>query len=280
MTQDSRPKCFVLMPLAGEFKEIYELSIKPAVESCGLACFRADELVYSGPILGQIIRSIYEAEIVIVDVSKANLNVFYELGISHALAKNVILIAQNIEDIPFDIRSYRVLIYQPSIYGVRKLQAELELSIKQALQSPIPTSPVTDFVPQTDTVPRSELSALEKEAKELEFLLASREAEIKALQTDRSISSDVTLLIDELKKHLDKIADDTVIRLQQEIAETRAHNERLKSEVELLQSAQRELRRLKNMMLVNPHWQGREFQTETDLCFLLMPFRESWSNDV
>ncbi len=45
----------------------------------------------------------------ICDLTDRNANVLYKTGIAHALNKNVIMIAQNIEDIPFGLSQFRVL---------------------------------------------------------------------------------------------------------------------------------------------------------------------------
>lgn len=280
MAEKPAPKCFVMMPFAGEFEDIYFFGIVPTLTEMGLIAQRADQIVGTGLILKDIIRAINNADIVIVDVSKANPNVFYELGISHALAKQVILMSQSIDDVPFDIRSYRVLIYDPTLKGIKRFQHELRKAIKSSLESRNPNSPVFDAIPEVDKVPRSDLTVREKEITELKSLLALREAEIKAIQQATPQSSQITGLANELKDQLKAIADQVLSTLKEEVIKTSSENERLKHEIELLQSAQQELRRLKGMTLVNPHWKGRNMTIDSELCFLLMPFRESWSDDV
>ena len=50
-----------------------------------------------------------------------NANVFYELGVAHALGKEVILIAQHESDIPFDVVHYRYIVYHNDAEGLGKL---------------------------------------------------------------------------------------------------------------------------------------------------------------
>jgi hypothetical protein len=67
-----------------------------------------------------------------------NPNVFYELGLAHALAKPAILITESISDVPFDLRSLRVIVYeknQPD-WGV-SLQESITKSINEIVQSPL-----------------------------------------------------------------------------------------------------------------------------------------------
>jgi hypothetical protein len=120
-------KCFVIMPFGNPavdpeyFKKmdhIYEEWIKPTVESIlipssgvPISCHRADRENRPGNIIDHVIENLVEAFIVIADLSDKNPNVFYELGVRHAVSNNTILIARKIEDIPFDLRSLRTITY-------------------------------------------------------------------------------------------------------------------------------------------------------------------------
>ncbi len=75
-------QCFVLMPFAQEFTEVYD-KIVEALEDPQLAfsCKRADEIFGSGHIIKDILKLIAESEIIIADLTSRNPNVFYELGI-------------------------------------------------------------------------------------------------------------------------------------------------------------------------------------------------------
>jgi hypothetical protein len=103
--------------------------VKPVVEQFGLTCVRADNLYYSKPIMEDIWKFLNEARIVIADVTGKNPNVFYEIGLAHAIGKEVIIISQSIDDIPFDLRHLRTFIYQDSVAGFRKLEHQLTQSL-------------------------------------------------------------------------------------------------------------------------------------------------------
>ncbi len=128
--------CFVLMPLADAMSAVYEHGIKPLVESMGLQCKRADELYTGQSILGDIWQSIQTAEIVIADLTGKNPNVMYELGLSHILWKKVILLSQNKDDVPFDLRAWRVLWYDFTFAGAARLKDELKRAIESMLDEP------------------------------------------------------------------------------------------------------------------------------------------------
>ncbi|MDH4099656.1 MAG: hypothetical protein OEV28_03690 [Nitrospirota bacterium] len=74
-----------------------------------------------------------DAEILIADLTSRNANVFYELGLAHAVGNKTIMTAQSIADVPFDIANFRVLLYEQSISGSRKLFSELDRAIKELL---------------------------------------------------------------------------------------------------------------------------------------------------
>jgi hypothetical protein len=130
-TEKPVPKaCFVLMPFQEGLSAVYEHGIKPMVESLGLECRRADEMYSTQGILGDIWTSIQRAELIIADLTGKNPNVMYELGLSHALWKRVILLAQNRDDVPFDLRAWRVIWYDFTFAGSARLKEELQRAIR------------------------------------------------------------------------------------------------------------------------------------------------------
>jgi hypothetical protein len=118
------------MPFHEALTAVYEHGIKPLVESMGMQCRRADEMYSAQGILGDIWESMQTAEIVIADLTGKNPNVMYELGLCHALWKRVILLSQNRDDVPFDLRAWRVIWYDFTFAGSRRLQDELQRAIK------------------------------------------------------------------------------------------------------------------------------------------------------
>ncbi len=123
-------KAFVLMPFAPQYKEVYDEVYKKVCSENGFDCWRVDEVSGIGCITQDIVSGIIDADIVIADLSSKNPNVFYELGIAHTVGKKTIMTAQSKEDVPFDIGSYRIVFYEQSIAGSRKLYADLDRTIK------------------------------------------------------------------------------------------------------------------------------------------------------
>lgn len=135
------------MPFDPKYREVYAEVYKPVCAENDLDCWRVDEVARPGSITRDIVEGIIDAEVVIADLTGQNPNVFYELGIAHSVGNKTIMTAQAIADVPFDIRSYRVLIYQQNIMGSRKLADDLDKAIKELLAALDRTSnPVQEAV--------------------------------------------------------------------------------------------------------------------------------------
>jgi hypothetical protein len=102
---------FVLMPFEKPFNEYYSQIYKPALERKGYHVVRADDLFAPRPIINDIYKLILEADVILCEMTGRNANVFYELGVAHAVGKPVLLLSQSTEDIPFDLKHIRVLTY-------------------------------------------------------------------------------------------------------------------------------------------------------------------------
>lgn len=107
----SKETCFVLMPFSDPFNKYYEVIIAPAIEGCGIRSERADSLFGPANIVYDIWDGIKRAKILIAELTGRNPNVMYELGLAHAIEKPVILLTQDIADVPFDLRSLRCIVY-------------------------------------------------------------------------------------------------------------------------------------------------------------------------
>lgn len=124
----SEKTAFCLMPFHKKFDKIYT-SIKAACSQAGYACLRSDEPFNPGNVLRQILQMMTAAEIIIAVLDGKNPNVFYEIGLAHSLGKTVILVgnAKNPDDISFDLKSERLILYN----NPGELQQKLASSLKQ-----------------------------------------------------------------------------------------------------------------------------------------------------
>lgn len=130
--------CFVVMPFAqpigGYFQHIYE----PAIKKAGLRPVRADADIFgTGKIIDQIWSGINSAKVLVAELTSRNPNVFYELGLAHALDKPVVLISSNSEDVPFDLKHIRVIYYDVNdpFWGAKLIDKVAE-NILSAIKNP------------------------------------------------------------------------------------------------------------------------------------------------
>ena len=127
--------CFVIMPFSVESLNIvYEDFVRPTlVDRCQLRTERGDDVFGSNVIMDDITKSIRKAHLIIADLTGRNANVFYEVGIAHALNKQVLLMTQSIDDVPFDLRHRRALVYEYSPRGCKKLEKDLYENVQNML---------------------------------------------------------------------------------------------------------------------------------------------------
>jgi nucleoside 2-deoxyribosyltransferase len=119
---------FVLMPFDEAFDDIYRLGIKETAEKLGIKAERVDEQIFHKQnILERIYDQIAAADFVIADMTGRNPNVFYEIGYAHGRGKTCLLLTSNADDIPFDLKHHRHIIYGNSIQNLRQaLERDLE----------------------------------------------------------------------------------------------------------------------------------------------------------
>jgi len=104
--------CFVMMPFGREFDVVYHEAISPVAAEAGLTPVRSDEIAAAGMIVEQIRTAIQNSRLCIADVTGANPNVMYEVGMAQTMGKSVVLIAQDATALPFDVASLRVIVYE------------------------------------------------------------------------------------------------------------------------------------------------------------------------
>jgi hypothetical protein len=110
--QGERRPAFLAMPYGpGWFQSVCDVIVSTAVE-WGFAAEVSKDLETPGQITDQIWHGIRRADVVVADISGSNPNVFYELGLAHALGKEVIIAAQGTERPPFDVSGDRLMRYE------------------------------------------------------------------------------------------------------------------------------------------------------------------------
>lgn len=137
-TVSTGDSCFVMMPFAPPLGDYYSQIFEPAINKAGLTAIRADNDIFgTGKIIDQIWLGINKAKVLIAELTQRNPNVYYELGIAHALKKPVVLVCSNEEDVPFDLKHIRVIyynIYDP-FWGTKLIDKVAE-NIISAIKNP------------------------------------------------------------------------------------------------------------------------------------------------
>ena len=145
MNSKKKRNCFVIMPfgekidVGGEvinFDDVYEFIIKDVViNRLKLDCIRSDEITKAGWIHKDMLEHIIQDDVVVVDITTLNPNVFYELGVRHALRQFVtVLIRKKATKIPFNIRGLRMIDYDLDIKNASKAKDDIENFVRRGLE--------------------------------------------------------------------------------------------------------------------------------------------------
>jgi tetratricopeptide (TPR) repeat protein len=139
--------CFVAQPFGDPespereyFTTLYEDSLIPVITHLGYEVRRGDSYPGAGEILSAIIQELTKADLVVADLTLVNPNVFYELGVRHALrGLGTIMIVNRSRTprIPFDLANYRVIEFDDSSFAImqRKLREYIEQFEQQSPES-------------------------------------------------------------------------------------------------------------------------------------------------
>jgi tetratricopeptide (TPR) repeat protein len=154
--------CFVDMPFGQksdlksgvvvDFDQIYKDAIKPAIEDCGLDALRGDEESTGGIIHRAMFARLLLADFVVADLTLANANVFYELGIRHtAKPFTTVPIFANVSGLPFDVALVRAVSYQLengrlTETSAQQLKTELAKRLRAAIG--VADSPLFQLIPE------------------------------------------------------------------------------------------------------------------------------------
>lgn len=109
-----------------DLDKTYKHVIKPAVESVGLTCVRADEVRHSGNINDPLFEALLQAQFVIADLTTSNRDALYQLGVRHALKPSgtIVIAEEGMRALPFDMGSMMVLRYRHLGEGIEFEEVE------------------------------------------------------------------------------------------------------------------------------------------------------------
>src|SRR5262249_17904602 len=126
--------------------------IRPALELAGLNAMRADALITRGSIHKATFEAILHSEFMVADITGTNPNVFYELGIRHAVARRATAIVKSTNtSVPFDLTQLQAVQSETSDAKLRNTSAFIERLrrvIEQRIQEQFVDSPLYEFFPE------------------------------------------------------------------------------------------------------------------------------------
>ncbi|MGA2425387.1 MAG: hypothetical protein ABSG07_15395 [Terriglobales bacterium] len=115
-------------------------------------CIRADEVSKSGSITRDFLLRLGQSDVVIADLSDLNPNVFYELGVRHALRPGTLILAEKGTPLPFDIRDLRVIRYEDRVGGEKDAVQAIRDMLTAVIEDPQrQDSPVLDCLADLGT---------------------------------------------------------------------------------------------------------------------------------
>lgn len=126
----------MVMPFSDDIvRQAYEHCVKAIFKCKGIEIRKADEIFSTNPVYDDIVQEIQNAQIIVVDISGKNTNVFYELGIAHTLkqTQTIILTHDEYKEMPFDIAHFRIIHYDNTIEGNSRLKELLSKTIDYIL---------------------------------------------------------------------------------------------------------------------------------------------------
>jgi hypothetical protein len=114
--------------------QIFEDVIAPACTAFGLEAVRADMISRTGEIPEQIFRQLRDCPVVIADLTGANPNVMYELGLRHTTGRVTIQIGEK-DRLPFDVAAIRTIMFKRTEAGLVQARKDLSKSLAANLDT-------------------------------------------------------------------------------------------------------------------------------------------------
>ena len=118
------------MPFDDELAFVYRV-IKETIEKYDMECCRADERFISEPIMEDVKSQIAGADLVVVDFTNRNPNVYFEAGLADAWHKKWIVLAQSNQDLAFDVKHIRAILYSNMMGADSRLRESLEKALTE-----------------------------------------------------------------------------------------------------------------------------------------------------
>jgi len=147
MPENDKPKirCYAIISLKREFYPLKD-AIRAAGKEIGIKLTLSEEISAPMPIMDRTYSEIARCDLIIADVSRPHPNIFYEIGLAHALGKPAIfLIQEGVDVVPLDLRSYPYIRYAMTTKGLVEFQHMFRRILEDFIQSPRRFRPFLPF---------------------------------------------------------------------------------------------------------------------------------------
>lgn len=124
---ESKKNAFVAMPFSSDFDDTFHYGIQGAVNNSGYLCERADLESFTGDVIEWVKSRISKSSFVIADLTKANPNVYLEVGYAWGMNKPTILLIKDTKELKFDVRGQRCISYS----SIKDLENKLTNELKK-----------------------------------------------------------------------------------------------------------------------------------------------------
>ncbi len=218
------PLCFVLMPFGRktdatgrttDFDAVYREIIAPAVQEAGLDPIRADEEKVGGAIHKPMFERLMLCDYAVADITGANPNVYYELGIRHAMrpSSTVILFAEG-TTLPFDIALLRGIAYRTGENGApldpKSCASRVTAQLGAARENPHDDSPLFQLL---EYMPRFEVDHSKTDIFRERFDYSKKYKERLAVARDKGAEAVKEVMAEPALANLHEIESGVVVDL-------------------------------------------------------------------
>lgn len=130
LSVEHKPHAFVAMPFSPEFEDVFHYGIQNPVHAAGLLCERVDAAVFEGLIIQRILSRIESAKVVVAELTGANPNVYLEVGYAWASKVPTVLLVRDVNELRFDVKGHRCLVYK----NIRELETLLAAELRTVIR--------------------------------------------------------------------------------------------------------------------------------------------------
>lgn len=125
----------VLSPHLAELRNVRDAAIWSALSSCGFRRLKGPAAFDSASWLADVVRWLEGAQIIVADLTGRNPDILYAVGLAHGLGRCPLLIAQDPDELPFQLQQLRCIRYRDNVDGWWDLREELSRAVRVFLTS-------------------------------------------------------------------------------------------------------------------------------------------------